>query len=260
MPSPFPGMDPYIEDPARWSDFHTTMNTAMRAALTRTLPRPYVARLERHIWIHQSGSDEGILLRGPDVYVVAPNGHQPPTSSRTALAAPSTLTLPVKRKRGATFIKIVDALNQRVVTVVELLSHANKTGDTRRAYLAKRNELRSSGVNLVEIDLLRGGKRLPLGKPRPQRSHYLILVGRADEMPVMGCWKISVRDPLPILPIPLDPSVEDVPLDLRACLDRAYEEANFAWEIDYSKPPRPPLREPDAAWARELLARRQGGA
>src|SRR5262249_26500385 len=120
--------------------------------------------------------------------------------------------------------------------------------------------LRSSGVNLVEIDLLRAGKRLSLGKPKPPRSDYLILVGRADEMPVMGYWTLSVRDPLPVLPIPLDPSVEDVSLDLRACLDRAYEEANFAWEIDYSRPLHPPLKEPDATWARELLAARRGGA
>ena len=260
MPSPFPGMDPYIEDPVRWTDFHTTMNTAMRAALNIVLPQPYVARLERHVWIHQSGSGEGVLLREPDVFVVTPTSPESHAPSRSALAAPATLELPVKRKRGAAFIKIIDGLRQRVVTVVELLSRANKKGETRRAYLAKRNELRSSGINLVEIDLLRGGRRLPLGKPTPPRSDYLILVGRANEMPVMGYWAFSVRDVLPVLPVPLDPSVEDARLDLRACLDRAYEEACFEREIDYSQPPRPPLTEPTASWARELFVQRQGGA
>jgi len=111
-------------------------------------------------------------------------------------------------------------------------------------------------VNLVEIDLLRDGERPPLQVPEPPPSDYYILVCPAATFPQAGFWPFSVREPLPLVSIPLDPHSEPVFLDLRACLDRAYDGGRYSDEIDYRQPPVPPLSEADAAWADELLAAR----
>jgi hypothetical protein len=257
MPSPFPGMDPYLESPAVWSDFHAGMNVALRAELNTRLPKRYVARVDRYLWVQGPGTEQGTLLGKPDVYVAGPVQRKKTARQTAAQAAPATVVLPLARRQGNRYIKVFDVQDHRVVTVLELLSPANKVGRRyRRAYRAKRSEYLASGVNLVEIDLLRAGRRLPMGNPPPPPADYYILVCRASELPKAGVWPLSVRDQLPAIPIPLDPGEPDVLLPLRPSLDRAYHEARFESELDYKVPPDPPLPEPDATWARELLARR----
>ncbi|MBV8077286.1 MAG: DUF4058 family protein, partial [Planctomycetaceae bacterium] len=46
MPSPFPGMDPYLEAPYIWPDFHDRLASEISGHLNQTLPNPYYARLE----------------------------------------------------------------------------------------------------------------------------------------------------------------------------------------------------------------------
>jgi hypothetical protein len=159
--------------------------------------------------------------------------------------------------RKQRYIEIFDKESRRVVTVIEILSPANKTtGENGLAYRMKREEYLASGVSLVEIDLLRSGQRPPLGEPVPVIPDYYILVHRGWEESRLGIWPVSVRDPLPPVPVPLDPDVPAVMLDLRACIDHVYDFGRFAEQIEYSQPPKPPLREPDAVWALELLAQR----
>ena len=166
---------------------------------------------------------------------------------------PRAITLPLHERKGTPYLKIVDRKDRRVVTVLEMLSPANKTpGDDRNAYLAKREEYLAANVNLVEINLLRAGKLPPLGKPRIAKGMYYYLVCRADEMPKGDLWTFGVRDPLPELPIPLR-GEEATSLNLRACLDRACEEARYGEEIDYTQPPQPKLNEGDARWAERWL-------
>ncbi len=62
-------------------------------------------------------------------------------------------------------------------------------------------------------------------------------------------WPVSVRDPLPVMPVPLLPGDDDVPLDLPHALRTIYDEARYDLSIDYSQPPIPPLAQDDAAWA-----------
>lgn len=109
----------------------------------------------------------------------------------------------------------------------------------------------------MEIDLLRAGQRIPLGRPLPKGFDYYVLVCRAREMPNAGVWPFTVREQFPKFPIPLGPSDADVTIDLRACLDWAYEQARYERDIDYAQPPIPPLAQTDAAWATELLAQRK---
>lgn len=255
MPSPFPGMDPYLESPETWSDFHGTFLLAIRAALNQSLPEHYVARWDRYVWIEEPEAGESRPLGRPDVFVTDRLGRDEGLPVGATLAAPVTVTLPAVDPKGKPYLKIVDTRGHRVVTILELLSPANKAaGRDRDGYLAKRQEYFRGGTNLVEIDLLRNGTRPPAEPPLAPADYY-VLVSRATDYPVAKVWPFSVRDPLPPVPVPLNPPDPPVMLALRPCLDRAYDEARFGDEIDYDQPPTPPLREPDATWARELLGR-----
>ena len=152
-------MDPYLEDPNVWPDFHVTFLIALRAALNRVLPAPYVARADRHVWVDAPETDPRLLGR-PDLYVADPLDAPPGSEAVTTLAASVAAALPYPARKGQPFLKIVDARNHRVVTAVELLSPADKTpGRDRDAYLNKRADYLASQVNLVEMDLLRAGVR-----------------------------------------------------------------------------------------------------
>lgn len=262
MPSPFPGMDPYLEDPAYWSGFHATFIVYIRATLTRLLPPGYYADVEQHVWLQEEDPDDRQPFAVPDGYVADKNGG-PATAgggvaTLTATVPNTEVTLPKPAKRkGPKFVRVVDQKGNRVVTVVEVLSPSNKAaGDDRDSYLSKRNDYLLTGTNLVEIDLLRDGDRVPFGKPKPPPADYYALVSRADRFPKASVWAFTVRDPLPVLPIPLKPEHGEVPLDLRGCLDRAYDDAGYQNRIDYAAPPASQLRKPDAEWAAELLKAR----
>lgn len=255
MPSPFPGMDPYLEAPWIWPDLHLTLIVAIRAELNRLLPAHYVASADRYVWLQEPTDTPPNRFGKPDVYVTGEGGS--PAAALTTAAPPVKVVLAGLREKGPPYLKIIDRERRRLVTVLELLSPANKTpGKDRDAYLWKRSEYLGTGVNLVELDLLRDGVRAPLGKPGPPAADYYLLMCRAAEMPEAGVWPFSVRDPLPPIPFPLKPQDNDVLLPLQSCLDRAYDEAGYARELNYAEPPVPPLREPDATWARERLAAR----
>ncbi len=252
MPSPFPGMDPYIESWI-WSTFHTNVIVAICDQLNPRLPRRYIASTDLYVW--RVDDKERLLIGGPDVFV-SDRAPAPTCGGVATVTAPINTTLPgvVRKQRH---IKIIDSEERRVVTVIEVLSPSNKTGsEDGQAYRLKPEEYMASGINLVEIDLLRSGIRPPLGDPAPPICDYYILVHRGWQSSRLGIWPISIRDPLPPVPIPLDPDVPDVMLNLRACIDHVYDFGRYAEQLDYSKPPRPPLREPDATWARELLTQR----
>ena len=254
MPSPFPGMDPYIESWI-WGDFHARLIPALCDRLNPSLPKRYIASTELFVWRVDNSEEERLLIGGPDIHV---KDQKPAAAGATVatVCAPITTILPgiVRQQR---YLKIVDPEERRVVTVIEVLRPANKTtGDNGRAYRLKREEYIANGINLVEIDLLRAGQRPPLGDPAPPISDYYVLLHRGSEGPRFGIWPVSIRDPLPPVPVPLDPDVPDAVFDLRTCIDHVYDFGRYAEQLDYAKPPKPPLREPDATWARELLASR----
>ncbi len=253
MPSPFPGMDPYLESPSIWSDFHLTLIISIRAELNRRLPPHYTASADRYVWIREPENGGRTIVGKPDVYIAEERPRPAATNTQT-VTAPMQVVLPGVREKGSPYLKIVDRRARRLVTVVEMLSPSNKIpGKDHEAYLMKREEYLATRVNLVELDLLRNGERPPLGTSPPTTDYY-VLVCRASELPSAGVWPFSVRDPLPTIPIPLDPEDPDVMLSLRPCLDRAYDESAYERQIDYTVPAEPPLREPDATWARQLLA------
>jgi hypothetical protein len=167
------------------------------------------------------------------------------------LEAPTHVRLPLADLERISFVEVRTREDWQLVTVIELLSPANKKpGPDRDQYLAKRSQLLASPVHFVELDLLRGGPRLPLDDL--QECDYYAMVSRAEERPRAGLWPIHLADPLPVLPIPLRPPDADARLDLAAILHRVYDSARYQSYI-YAGEPQPRLSAEDAAWARQFV-------
>ncbi len=149
------------------------------------------------------------------------------------------------------YLEIRDRHSREVVTIIELLSPSNKNaGPDREQYLVKRQRVWTSWINLVEIDLLRGGPRLPMQNLPP--CDYYALVSRYADRPDAGIWPLHLREPLPLIPIPLRAPHADAQLDLQQLLHRLYDAAGYE-DYLYTGEPEPPLTAEDAAWARSLL-------
>jgi hypothetical protein len=258
MASPFPGMDPYIESSGYWGDFHLSMNVAIRDEINRQLPEGFAASVDQYVWVHEPAGERTHSVK-PDVYVseLAPRGRT--TTAVKTIKAPRRITLPAPERRQHRFVKIEDLEAKRVVTFVELLSPTNKRpGDDRVAYLCKRGECHMGRASLVEIDLLRGGVRMPLSSPPPKLSDYYVMACRSWEYPEAEFWTFGIRDRLPVVTVPIVAEVRDLSLSLADCVNRVYDLARYAAKLDYRKHLRPTLRKSDVVWAQQLLASRRG--
>ena len=252
MASPFPGMDPYLERPGEWAQFHKALIYAAAAQLTARLPRHYRASFEEDLYLHEPSADERRRFAvADDAVVLEATPGDAGRVTMTAAAVPTTrmrFDPPVEVSHR--FLEVRTADGKRVVSVVELLSPTNKTSGLAK-YLDKREGLRSAGVNLLQVDLLRGtGPRL---LPGDTPSHdYDAMLARADGGGEAEVWLWGLRDTIPRLPVPLAEGDADATLDLRAAADRVYDELGLARFI-YARPPEPPLTDADAAWAAGLL-------
>lgn len=248
-------MDPYLE--REWSDVHGRLVPYVADALNGELPGRYRARLQKRVLV--SDVDEPVTRAiFPDVAVVDRPGGATTTLSRTRhvlIQSPRVLQWSSDPLTQYT-IEIVDAgSGNRVVTAVEVLSRENKRpGDGRNQYRQKQAEYREAGVNRVEVDLLRGGRRtfeFPESiLPAELRKAYYVAIYRGDQAGQAEVFAIDVRDPLPAIGVPLRPGEADVPLALQPLLDRTY--ANGRFDINYDQPCDPPLAGEEAAWAASL--------
>ncbi len=253
MPSPFPGMNPYLEQDDVWHDFHERWIPLAAELLTPQVRPHYIVKLDEHIFIHELGSEERRLLGRADVAVTQATPPPENRSSTAVLEAPVIGHLPsAVDVEQLAFIEIRDRQSRDLITAIELLSPVNKQpGSNREQYLAKRRQLLASSVHLVEIDLLRGGPRMPLREPVV--CDYCVLVSRAGARPQVGIWPFHLRDPLPVVPIPLREENRFARLDLQAVLHRIYDVAAYEDYI-YTGTPEPPLAPEDDAWAKQLIA------
>jgi hypothetical protein len=149
-------------------------------------------------------------------------------------------------------IEIRDTANRQLVTAIEVLSPTNKRGEGRQEYLAKRRRLLLSTAHLLEIDLLRHGHRVPMQKSLPA-APYFIFLSRAEKRPMTEIWPVSIKAPLPVVPVPLLPGDQDVALDLQQAFTTAYDILGYDLALDYTQPPEIPLPKADEAWAATLL-------
>jgi hypothetical protein len=243
-------MNPYLETPDIWSDFHVTLIVAIRAGLNERLPAGYIASTDRHVRIEAPKGRRRV--REPDVFVSRVPGDTATTTLAAKAPGPTTITLPMPDRKGRPYLKILDARDRRVVTVIELLSPANKTrGADHDDYLAKREEYLACGVNFVEMNLLRRWTLPPLGELETNDLQYYILACRARDLPNAAIWPFTVRERFPDFPVPLHPGAQ-VEFNLRPAVDRACKEGRYDHEINYRRPPIPPFDGDDARWVREI--------
>jgi hypothetical protein len=251
MPSPFPGMNPYLEQNDSWEDFHPTFLIHAREALTGQVGPNYLVKIEVRLILHELSAEERRFIGRADVGVTAPPPRVSSAPAGAVAAGPVQLQLPAVEVERHSSIEIRDRRNRRVVTVVELLSPSNKApGSDRDDYLAKRRQVLAGMTHLVEIDLRRGGTR-----PTPPEllpCDYYVLVSRYEQRPKLDFWPISLRQRLPVVPIPLLAPDPDVSLDLQGVLDRTYDAADYGKYI-YGETPEPPLSADDATWTRQFV-------
>lgn len=254
-------MNPYLE--ARWGDVHTRLCAHVSATLQPELPTGLRARAEERVLLSLAGEPYRVR-RGDTVLVQLPGASRPASGGGgAAVAAPLVLEIaqeaPIHR-----WVQIVDtSAGGRVVTVIEILSPANKgRGKGNKEYVEKVREYLSSDVNFVEIDLLRSSRRrLALPRealPPERRTPYLACVNRPRRRKMWELYPMPLREPLPTVMIPCRETDPDVPLALQPLIDRIYVEGGHD-DIDYTQaPPRPRLSEEDQAWVAALVGARQG--
>jgi hypothetical protein len=254
MPSPFPGMDPFIED-QKWRSFHSTFIPNLCEALTAAVRPRYVVDVEANVYLAREDGDLRQII-APDLSVVQKTGWLDQNDGGVAVEAePALLTLPTIDPVEEIYLTICSRENDAVVTVIELLSPTNKLSrDGRTEYLNKRNTVLHSEANLVEIDLLRGGKRLPTVERLP-RGDYYAFVTRVELRPKVEVYSWPLERRLPKIPIPLAEGDPDVSLDLQAVFDTTYDRSGYDYALNYKKPVEPPLTESQSAWVAEMLAK-----
>lgn len=254
--SPFPGMDPYLEDPAVWEEFHHVLITECMYLLADQLPPPYIAKIQERV---QSISieDAAAAMYVADV-AVARDEWQDSGKVVATPAAGNVLTEPVvipaletiEAREG--YVQILRLPDHELVTSIEVLSPWSKSGGGIGEYHQNRRALVAGGVHVVEIDLLRRGTRTQLRRPLPGGDYYA-MVFRADRWPDVQVYAWGVRDAVPPLAIPLRAPDPDARMDLAAVLATAYERGRYARKLRYDRPPVPPLATDDAAWADALV-------
>ena len=270
MPNPFPGMNPYLEDKSLWRDAHWRF-IAYAAELLQPLLRPrYHVRIEERLYVEPI--ERPIF---PDISVIERPQIRPEREQTGGTAVAVATTVEVTHDEPTAilettgpisegYLEIVDlARGGKVVTIIELLSHANKTvgTDARWQYVQKQRQILAAGVNLVEIDLLRDGTytlappfdlvKVVIGK----EWHYLVSIHKATEPHRFYLYALTVQQRLPRIFIPLaadDPKV--AVLDLQAVIDRCYEAGAYDDVIDYrQEPPPPSFSQEVSEWIEKLL-------
>lgn len=249
MPSPFPGMDPYLEDSNVWEDFHQNLATEVQTRLAPHLRPKYFAALVPRVTYDEVFIEERHTIK-PDVSIYQIN--ERPMSAASVAVAPAplmgqvTLDLPVKLFS----IEIRETATGTLITAIEILSPVNKKAGHQayEDYRRKRRDLFRSTAHLLEIDLLRAGKRLPLVTPLPE-APYFIFLSREVRRPNVEIWPLQLQDPIPLLPVPFRAPDPDVPLDLGGAIHAIYNRAAYDLRIDYTQPPpKPDLPPNDLVW------------
>ncbi len=255
MPTPFPGMDPYLDHPHLWPDVHLGLISAIRDDLASRVSPRYVVAVEERTYISSAVPDT--FLGRVDVAIIGshdatPIAHVVAESALTYL--PVAVQVPVLNRITERYLEVRDAERGYAVTVIEILSPENKRSGSRGyvEYLTKREKSLVSMTSLVEIDLLRSGEPPPLRGDIPE-SDYRILVSRGWQRPHADLYPFDVQHPLPEIPIPLQKADEELKLDITRLLHDLYDRAVYNLRIDYTKPPTPSLADEAVRWTDQLL-------
>jgi hypothetical protein len=260
MRPPFPGMDPWLEHASLWLDLHNSLITAIRDAIVPKVAPNYYVGIEQRTYESRPGS--AVYLGRPDVGITwtGVTESQSGSSEMRSSNGPGVLELdvevPVTDHVDEWYLEIREVAGGKLVTVIEVLSPTNKLRQPgRKQYVRKRDKIFDSRTSLVEIDLLRAGKVMPISIPSLVKGDYRILVSRGKSRPRARLSVFGLRQPIPEIPIPLLPRDAEPMLDLNSVLHELYDRARFDLRLNYAMPAPPPvLTEEDVAWSREILS------
>ena len=238
-------MNPFIEGQL-WDDFHAGFVPVLRELLIPQVRPGYTVNVERYVFLVDEDEERIEHHYAPDTSVV--DGGGLPGSSATSMLAPHILTLPMPANVAQKYLVIRSRERGDVVALIEVLSPWNKrAADGQPEYLQKRANYLRTETHIIEIDLLRGGTRLPTIEPLPPGDYYAF-VARAGRRPQVDVFAWRLQDPLPAIPIPLREGDDDVLLDLQEALNRTYDRGGYDYALKYSLPPTPPLSTNDREW------------
>lgn len=255
MPSPFPGMNPYLEHPGLWAGIHHRLITAIANALEPQIQPKYIVAIEERVY--EISGETTVLVGVPDVSVqqTQPADQSPPVNLAVAepIAQPIEVTLPLSEPLTEGYLEIRAVETGEVITAIEVLSPKNKqTGMGRLRYESKRAAVLAGPTHFVEIDLLRQGDPITTLEA-PMQSDYQILVSRSHTRPKADLYAFNLPDPMPTFPIPLSPEDDEPLINLQQLVDKIYDQGGYALRVNYQVPPVPKLLEPDANWLEARL-------
>lgn len=254
MPSPFPGMDPYLEHPDLWPDVHHGLIEALRSALAPTLRPRYRVLVEKRTYRVEPG--EIVFVGRPDVAAIDTVREAVEAYQGAATSNLRTVQVPVPDVVEEGYVEVRDVASGDVVTVVELLSPSNKRpGEGRRLYETKRLTILGSLTHLVEIDLIRAYEPMLLYGDGID-SHYRTLVSRSDRRPTADLYAFDVQNTIPTFRLPLRKGDEEPTVDLNRLLHELYDRAGYDLSIDYAAEPVPPFEGEAADWVASRIAAR----
>ena len=251
MPSPFPGMNPYLENPTLWPGVHSRLIVALADALNAQILPKYRAEIDQRVY--KINANETLLVGIPDVSVEGRataeiSSKDEPSDWRALATIPLPVTIPMPTEIRERYLEIREVGSQAVVTAVEVLSPSNKkTRSGREAYEEKRLNILGSRTHLVEIDLLRTGEPMIIGGSQGE-FNYRILVSRSSQRPRADLYGFNVPDQIPLFPLPLQSSDPEPIVDLKALLDEVYDRGGYEVVINYEQAPMPPLNSQQVNW------------
>ena len=221
MPSPFPGMDPYLEDEKLWPTFHHQLVNGLYQILLPGLVDRYRARIAHRAYVTEMALFTSVL----------------------------------REEHQEELIEIRQRSDGRLVTMIDAVSPANKlTPAGRGAYLDKRREGRVVNANLVEIDLvLQGQPLLDYSRDGLPDWSYAVTVTRATQPDRFEIYTSTLQKRLPRFRLPLASDDRDTVVDLHVAFTRCFDQGGFASKIDYSRNPSVPLKDDDRKWLGDWL-------
>jgi Protein of unknown function (DUF4058) len=251
MPSPFPGVDPYLEHPDFWPGIHNLLIAEIARFLSPQLRPKYRVAVEMRMYETSGENSVGVGI--PDLTVqrraTASNPSMPNVAVLLPTAQPVTVTLPIPEIIKEAYLEIRQVETREVVTTIEILSPTNKRpGKGRQMYEKKREQILGNRTHLIEIDLLRRGEPMPVFGNNLD-SQYRILVCRGNRLPAGDMYAFNIQDSIPAFPVPFRPEDSEPIVDLQILFNQVYDIAGYDMEIDYCREPIPALSETDAAWA-----------
>jgi len=255
MPSPFPGMNPYLENPELWPEVHHWILTLLAESLIPQLRPKYRVAVEKRVY-HDTDRNS-VLIGIPDVAIARSLKPTIQESSNIAVASPPvkpvTVNIPIPEEIRETYLEVREVATGEVITVIELLSPKNKRqGEGRKAYQTKRLQILGSSTHLVEIDLLRGGESMPI-LDNNIKSDYRILVSRSQLRPRAELYPFNLPEAIPAFLLPLQKEDIEPLVDLQNVIQDLFDRAGLDLAIDYNSEPVPPIQEIDLIWVNELL-------